>query len=265
MALRIETKYLVELLGTLAYTAGSGILLHTTRGYPDGGEPGTSDLLVGTSTTGRAVGHTFVVAYGLLPQAALWPIEDVGAVLASFRPRLKDNKDHALEVELADGLVVVREDPDLFGNGLKLEFAAGDLQDYPREIWSLLTDEHLHPRVETPESVLVPRSPRTDYTPADLAPFVAIAKHIKCELQLFNYHQRLPTLVQIGHKFRGLIRPVVWPDDRSPTLGEGPASDVYPATLPPRTKDAVVDLRTATGIRTSTANELHTEEAASNA
>ncbi|MCE7008755.1 hypothetical protein LWC34_38980 [Kibdelosporangium philippinense] len=250
MTLRIETKHLVELLGTLAYTAGTGILLHTARGYPTGGEPGKSDLLVGTSSTGRVAGHTNVVTFGQLSQPMLWSIEDVDAVLASYRPRLKDNKDHSVEIELTGGHIIVREDPDMFGDGLQIEFTAGDTADYPRELWSLLTDEHVTPRVETEQGSVVARSPRTDYTPADIAPFVTIAKALKCELQTFNYHHRLPTLVQIGHKYRGLIRPVLWPDERSPRLGEGPTSEVYPANLPPKN---VVNLRSATGVHIGTA------------
>lgn len=248
MSVRIETKDLVELLGTLAYTAGTGILLHTTRGYPTGGEPGKSDLLVGTSGRVRVAGHTHVVAYGQMPRPVLWLMPDVDAVLNTFRPRLKDNKEHAVEIELSADRVVVREDEDMFGNGLVIDFEAGSLEDWPRDLWSLLTEEHLHPRVETDDGSVISRSPRTDYTPADMQPFVAIAKHLKCEVQTYNYHHRLPTLVQIGYKYRGLIRPVHWPDERSTKLGEGPATDVYPAKLPPRKDDVVVDLRTASGV-----------------
>jgi hypothetical protein len=270
VSIRVETKHLVELLGTLAYTAATGILLHTARGYPTGGEPGKSDLLVGTSSTGQVAGHTHVVAYGQLPRPVLLLMQDVDAVLAAYRPRLKDNKEHAVEIAIASALsspgvtrdqVTVREDEDMFGNGLRIEFEASSLEDYPRAVWSLLTEEHLAPRVQTDDSTKIPRSPRTDYNAADLAPFVAIAKHLKCELQTFNYHHRLPTLVQIGHKYRGLIRPAHWPDERSPRLGEGPGADVYPAKLPAK-REVVVDLRTASGVLVGTPKTTATEEAA---
>lgn len=261
MSIRIETKHLIELLGTLAYTAESGILLHSARGYPTGGEPGKSDLLVGTSATGYSAGHTHVVAYGQLPRAVLWHMEDVDAVLSACRPRFKDNKEHAVEIDLTGDRVVVREDPDLFGDrGLEQSFQAGDLEDYPRGIWSLLTEEHLDPRIEDDNGLLLPRLPRVDYGAAYLAPFVTIAKHLKSPLEIFTYHQRLHCLIQIGHKYRGVIKPVAYSDDRARRLGEGPGGDVYPAKLPPK-REVVVDLRTASGVLVGTTKSA-TEEAA---
>lgn len=234
--LRIVTKDLVGLLGDLTHTAASdpavgavaGVLLHTTRGYI-GADPGQTTILVGTSTTGRVAGHTYAGASGTM-EPALWQIEDVRCVVAVLKPRTRDNPDHAVEIRVEDDHVTVAEDPDLFGDGLTLTFGLGSIEDYPRSVWSVLSDVHVRP-APAGEDGPVPAMPRTDFSPGLFDPFVKVGKSRGALIELYRYHQRLPLLVQIGDRYRGAILPYRWDGDGT-SGGMSPSGDVYPPALP---------------------------------
>lgn len=265
---RIETRHLLGLLGALVHTAArevelgaiAGVLLHSARGYR-GDEPGKTDLLVGTSLDGRVAGHMNVDAYGELPRPMLWRIDDVRMLIAAFKPKVKDNKEHAVEIRLDEDCVVVREDEgSLFGgDGLRLEFAEGSIADYPRNVWTLLSDVHINPRVTDDEDNPVPVLPRTDIAPDALAPFVRVAKAISAPVELYRFHQRLPVLVQVGTRYRGALVTASW--DGGSLEGEAPGADIHPPDLPPPPNRDAVDpaattrqgiLRTGTGLVVST-------------
>lgn len=227
---RVETAKLVQLLDDLSHTAAKGsggaaegIMLHSTRGY--GGENvGMTDMLVGTSTNGVAVGHANIDAYGQLAQPMLWPLADARAVIASFKPRLQSNKEHALEITTEDGQIVVREDPDLFGDGLALRFDGGQLGKFP----------HAWRALDAPPSAAhddEPGQPRSDYYGSAIEPFVKVAKSRGEPIQLYRYHHRARILVQIGDRYRGALTPGSrWVDDGSD--GDEPSTDIHTPDLP---------------------------------
>lgn len=228
--MRVETVKLVQLLADLEYTAAKGlggaaegILLHSDRGY--GGEDvGMTDLLVGTSTNGAAVGHTHIDAYGRLHQPTLWPLVDARAVTAAYKPRLASNKEHVLDIELDGGQIVVREDPDLFGEGLTLRFDGGPVGKFPR-CWRALDAPHSAAYDDEQTQ------PRSDYLTTALEPFVRVAKSRGEPLQLYRYHHRGRALVQIGERYRGAITPSSgWIDDGRD--GDEPAADMHVPDLP---------------------------------
>ncbi|WP_435582888.1 hypothetical protein [Amycolatopsis thermoflava] len=233
--IRIETEQLVKLLGDLVHTAAaglgptSGILLHTTRG-PLEDEPGETDLLVGTSTDGFAIGHTYVDAYGQLARPMLWPLGDVRAVLAAFKPKAASTKGkpqkHTVLIGREDDVIVVREDPNLFSDGLTVRFSEGPVAEYPRSLWGAIAEP---PRLPDDWS---PTQPRTDFYDAALRPFLAVSKSRGEPIELYRYHQQSRCLVQIGGRYRGSILPNrVWVD-RDPKAGDAPSSDVHAPAFP---------------------------------
>jgi hypothetical protein len=241
--IRLLTIDLLSLLADLLHTAGTepgaagcyGILLHSDRGYSNGSEPGQVGLLVGTSSNGQAVGHTWTEAAGVLPPM-LWPSNDVRAVIAAFRPLTKDNKEHVAEIRFTDNTISVTEDPDLFGNGLTVSFGAGNLDDFPRSAWAVLTDVRVTPPDGSPVQT------RTDFGPKVMAPFLAVAKSRNSFVQMYRYHQRQAVLVQIGQHYRGALSPSSW--DEIGGNGAEPDAEIYPADLP-ALPDAETELVTA--------------------
>ncbi|MBK1785115.1 hypothetical protein [Prauserella cavernicola] len=227
--IRIETVRLVQLLGDLAHTAAfgsgaasEGILLNSARGYL-GEDVGVTDLLVGTSTSGVAIGHTYVQAYGLMEHPMLWPLTDVRAVIAAFKPKATSHKDHAVEIRRDLNEIRVCEDPDLFGDGLALRFTEGPAAKFPRVFTAL----------ETPPVVDedTPSLPRHDYTAARLAPFLKVARSRGEAVQLYRYHHTRRALVQIGPHYRGVITPFGGWNDQ-PNEGAEPSAEVHAAALP---------------------------------
>ncbi|WP_435070433.1 hypothetical protein [Amycolatopsis thermoflava] len=233
MSIRIETEQLVKLLGDLVHTAGgigatSGVLLHTARG-PLEDEPGTTDLLVGTSTDHFTVGHTYVEAYGQLPDAMLWPLADVRAVLAAFRPKaaLTRNKSekHTVVIGREADVLVVREDPDLFNDGLTIRFSEGQISKYPTGLWRALAS------VPPIAADWGPAEPRSDFYPDVLKPFLTVAKARKEDLQVYRYHHRARYLVQIGNRYVGAAQPHNLWTTQNPGGGGAPEVDVYAPAL----------------------------------
>lgn len=270
MTIRVNTKALVGLLSDLACTAADepdagargGVLLHTTRGHY-GSEPGMCTLLVGSSTTGYVAGTAHTYATGEAAPA-LWPIDDVRAAIAVLRPlcKGKDKAEHAVEISRVGDEVTVAEDPDLFANGTKLSFTVASLDQFPRSLWSALSDVHLRPAVEL-DGRTVPPAPRLDVTPSHLVPFNKVAARRKESVQLFVYHQHRPVLVQIGATYRGMLTPLRYEageDAIEPTV-EVHAPDLPPPPPPTASPGKVtVDLRHGSGVMLLNLDDLSDAE-----
>lgn len=241
-SIKVETADLIDLLKLLQHTASSdrndgvtaGVLLHTTRGER-GAEPGKQDLLVGTSTDRFAVGHTNVVAYGQLGRPSLWGIEDVKAVIATFKSKASKDKDgegHQVHISIDLGHVTVSEDPNLFEDGVQLSFHEQVVDDFPRRLWHVLEHVGVDAYVSS-EGGLVPVANRTDIGAARLAPFTKVASKLGEPVQLFRTHQNRYLLAQIGEHYRGALAPIRWDLEESPSNGHEPSGDIHTPDLPP--------------------------------
>lgn len=253
MAVRIETAELRDLLADLVLTALPNaddgplahVLLHTDRGQLYGEGAGKTDLLVGTSANGSAMGHGFTRSAGHLPPM-LWPTTHVRPLISWCKERCKGDKDddgrekHAVEVTIADGLAVITEDPaqrSMFGDKLaSTRLPLGDLNDYPRGLWDLLEagNAHVHHPVMDGDLVVDPL-PRADFDAEDLEPFAKIAKRRRSTMECYRAHHRKPLHIQIGSQYRGVAIPRSYadgPKDRA--KGLAPDVEVYDPKLPPR-------------------------------
>jgi hypothetical protein len=236
--IRIATGALCTLLADLVPLAApedgggalAGVLLHTDRGHPYPSEPGKSDLLIGTAASKFAAGHAFTESEGHMTPM-LWPTSWVTAVVQVFKPMCKANKDHQVQITRAGDHVTVQEDPNLFDDGMRLEFKTGDLEHYPRSIWQLLAEKP-RPVAKRPEK------PRLDVSPGVLAPFLKIAQRRGVTLNLFKYHQERLVLLEIGARFRGYLVPSRYETDKT-SVGDAahePDGEIFHPDLPP-TKD----------------------------
>lgn len=232
--IRIATGALCTLLADLVPLAApedgggalAGVLLHTDRGHPYPSEPGKTDLLIGTAASKFAAGQAFTESEGQMTPM-LWPTNWVAAVIGVFKPMTKANKDHQVQITRAGDHVLVQEDPNLFDDGMRLEFKTGDLEHYPRSIWQLLTDK---PRAVAKR----PDKPRLDISPAVLAPFLKIAQRRGTTLNLFKYHQERLVLLEIGGRFRGYVVPSWYETDKT-SVGQAayePDGEIFFPDLP---------------------------------
>ncbi|MFE2751505.1 hypothetical protein ACFXGA_05825 [Actinosynnema sp. NPDC059335] len=250
MSVRIITADFLALLDDLIPTAApeqgvagyAGILFHSDR-VEEGSDPGKTNVLVGTSINGISVGHAWTEAGGTLPPTA-FPIQYCHALKVSLKKLLtKDNREtHVTEISRDGDLVVIQEDPDLFGNGFKQSFEQGKLSDFPhRTAFGVLGEVHV-----TPSEHRGPRTPRVDFSAAEMAKFAAIAARHGGTIEVFVAHQRMPVHIQIGWRYRGIIIPASWSDEMSD--GVEPSIGVYPCDLPDPEPGDTPDLRTATGV-----------------
>lgn len=232
MALTIPTKALVGLLTDLAHTAAdpaeaeatAAVLLHSARGHV-GGDPGKTDLFVGTSTDSTLLGHAHTPCYGSVAPM-LWPIGEVKAVLAVLKPLAKI-KEHTTEIALDAQVVTVAETKTLFG-GLEVSFKGFAVEDWPTEgVHRLLTVLRTTPGERHPDDP----APRTDIHASRLAPFLKIASRRGEPLRLFRWHQHVPIVIEIGSAYRGITRPSDWPETDSVEDGFEPSGEVYPLVL----------------------------------
>lgn len=232
MTLQIPTAPFVQMLADLAVTATSetgtataSVLLHTARGY-ESTEPGRTTLLVGTSTNRLIVGHTWTVASGSV-EPMLWPIADVQAVIDVFKPLSRETSGHALLVRReGDEIVVSEQQPKLDGKSTSIRFGLADLNDYPRNLWSAMSDVPITNEVPLP---------RVDFAAEGLAALAKLAKRFKSPVQMYRYTTNGTLLLQIGDRWRGALVPAFW-DDSNRSWGEDPGGDIYPPVLPPVTE-----------------------------
>lgn len=271
--IKIATTELVSLLGQLTHTSDSdvkegataGVLLHTGRGGY-GTEPGQRDLLVGTSTNRLVIGHTHCPVYGQLSRPMLWKIDDVAAVIAIFKPKLKGNKEHHLSITLDVDQITVAEEDDLLAEGSKLTFTEGPLAEYPRDLWQRISDVRINAEVRDDKNRLIPAADRTDLSPQRITAFVRVAQMVGAPIELYRPHQNLTILVEIGARFRGALVPTLYDDDGGGReAGTIPSADVYPPDMPPVPDRDAVDpnattrqgiLRTGHGVFVSALADL---------
>jgi hypothetical protein len=253
MPVRVQTGALLGLLADLVHTAAKdpdagaigSVLLHTGRGAV-GDEPGTTDLLCGGSTDRYVAGHTYTSCAGQLTGGpTVWAVRDVKSVVAVFKASAKD-ENHSVEITRDGLLVTVREDPNLFDDGLRLSFAQGSLADYPGLSLYRNLDRHTADRVDT-DGVTVDALARTDLGSSQLDAFVKIAARRKTVVQLYRTHQAEAILVQIGGDYRGVLMPSQYEPDGDERR---PAAEVHLPDLeelarlsnPPGNGEPVVDL-----------------------
>jgi S-DNA-T family DNA segregation ATPase FtsK/SpoIIIE len=257
--MRIDTHRFLQLLAELSptmptggYGGMPGILLHTVRGHY-GDDPGQTSLLVGTSSAGRAIGHTHVPCDSTL-EPTLVTVQDVSSLRSLLTPREKTDPDHSVDIHRDLSTITIQEPADLFDQGDTFTLHVGDLDAVPRQLWTLLAqgpqdwaDPPLNVRGDT-----LPDTPRMDLPAGVLAPFLAVAKLRKQSIQLYAGHPHRPILIQIGPHYRGVLIPDRWAQDMAPGIalreGDAPDADVYAPTLPPVTKKpggpvTVIDFR----------------------
>lgn len=234
MTVRMRTIDLLALLNDLVLTAAAepglagcyGILLHTDR-IDQGDEPGAVNVLIGTSTDGLTIGHSWTEAGGDLDPSLL-PINYVHALRVSLKKLLnKDNREmHVTEIRREGDEITIGEDTDLFGGGFTQSFSVSNIDDFPRSAFQVLGAVQV---TAPPEKG--PRTNRTDYAASSLKPFLDVAARRGGFLRLFAVHQRVPVHVQISDNYLGVLVPSSWDE----VTGEGscPDVDVHPADLPP--------------------------------
>lgn len=227
MSVRIATRSLIGLLSDLIQTADvdpeagvmGSVLVHTGRGGL-GDEPGEVDLLCGASTDRFVAGHTYGRCNGQLGGGpTLWAVRDCRSVIAVFKSSAKKDEFHAVDIAREGQLVTVREDPNLFDDGLALSFAQLQLADYPAPMLYRNLDRTTADRVEGPSGDMEEAVARTDVGSGQLDSFVKVAARRKCTLQLYRTHQREAILVQIGDHYRGVLMPARYEpqgDERRP-------------------------------------------------
>ncbi|WP_051637055.1 DNA translocase FtsK [Rhodococcus sp. UNC363MFTsu5.1] len=224
MAITIGTKALVDLLTDLVATASDvrGVHLRTVRG-PDGDEPGDTTLLVGTSTNGAVLGHTWTQCTGELPPM-IWPTASCDLVIGALKRLGKGDKLHAVDVSLDGDTVTVVETATLFDDGARVEFQVGDLEPWPGDrLWRILAGPPLPtPRDERGDDL--PSTPRTTWAPGALATLLQIATRRKEALHLFETHSNQIHRAQIGERWVGAVAPLRAWDHDDP---EQPNTDVH--------------------------------------
>jgi hypothetical protein len=235
MSVRIQTRALIGLLTDLVVTAAkdpdagaiAGVLLHTSRGAI-GDEPGQTDLLCGGSTDRFVVGHTYAACTGQFDVPTLWAARDIKSLIAVFKEPAKRDEFHAVDITRDGVLITVREDPNLFDDGLRLSFAQIPLDTYPGVAMYRNLDRLTANVVQNSDGQLVDALPRTDLGSAQMDVFVKIAARRKSPVQMYRTHQAEAILVQIGHEYRGVLLPSKYQPDGDESR---PDADVYQPDL----------------------------------
>jgi hypothetical protein len=237
------TRMLVGLLSDLLLTASvdpdlpevRGVLLHTTDGEfapdapaaDDGEQPLidaiSTDLLVGTSTDCIAVGQAHMPVKFAGPAGWLRPafveLPDVRAVVAAFKPlisTLGKEVTHRCELELSAGTLTICEDPDLVPSGLRMSFAVGDDNSFPRVTEKMQPD--LSVAVTGLDREIIDPSYGTGFSPRYLEAFGKIGRRRQMPLAMYRHHQRRAVVVEIGSSYRGAVQPYELDEDHGQHL-----------------------------------------------
>lgn len=207
MSITISTKHLVEILSDLVLTADAyrGIHIRTTRGYW-GEDPGEVALLVGTSTNGHTVGHTWTLCNGELP-ALVWPLADCRMVIACLKPIAAANKLHTVTISKDGKSIIIAESPDLFDGGTELRFDGIDAEEFPIEKLARILTGGTLPTPMDEERNPVADSARTTWVSDALEPLLKIANRRKEQLHLFRIHSLQLHRAQIGPRWIGAVAP----------------------------------------------------------
>lgn len=237
MTVRILTGALLGVLSDLILTADRGpeggvmgaVLLHTGRGH-HGAEPGRVELLAGVSSDRHVAGHTYTWCTGQWRAPTLWSVRDATSVITVFKAARGKDKlgTHAVEIDVIDGEVQIREDPNLIDDGVSLSFGEGDAGQYPaRTLYRVLDAEQ--PATIVRDGVFVDAGPRTDLLGSVLTPFVKVARRRGHALSVYRTHQHVPLLVQIGETYRGMLAP--YRDAEADGDDERPDAGLHPPDL----------------------------------
>lgn len=217
MTITVETAKLVDVLGDALQTAndftGGGVHLATHRApYLD--EPGDTDLLALTSTTGSVVGHTWLPVIGQI-QGAVWPCGAAKTAKVICESLKKKSKEHTVDIDMVRAepaenapedehpgwIVTLSETPALFDSDTEFQFHAHPESKFPLAgVGRILAGESKSP--EDYEEV-----PLTSWPPAVLGSLVSVAKSRGEALRFFRSPARRLQLVQIGLTWLGAATP----------------------------------------------------------
>lgn len=224
MSITIATKSLIEILTDLVLTATDirGVHLRTTRGHI-GDDPEETTLLVGTSTNGAVLGHTWTRCAGELPPM-VWPTMNCKVIIGALKSLAKGDKGHAVDVVLDGKTVTVMETATLFDDGDRFEFQVSEIDGYPlARIHRILAGDPLPiPRNDAGDDM--PDTARTTWAPGHLATLLKIATRRDASLHLFRQHSNQIHLAQIGTEWVGAIAPLSAWDHDDP---DRPNTDLY--------------------------------------
>ncbi|ALE77705.1 hypothetical protein WY02_03740 [Pseudonocardia sp. AL041005-10] len=227
MSVKVPTRALIGMLSDLIHTADlapdagvlGAVMVHTARGAI-GEQPGDQDLLAGVSTDRFTAGHAYVGCDGQLTGGpSLWNVQDCRSVIAVFKTAAKRDEFHHLEVTRSAAVVTLREDPNLFDDGLSLSFAQQPLAQFPGPFLYDYLARPTADEVQLDDGTMQGALPRTDLTGSNVASFVRIADRRRCSIRLFRTHQRESIAVQIGPTYRGILMPARYEptsDERTP-------------------------------------------------
>lgn len=207
MSITVSTKALVDVVADLVLTADTvrGVHIITTRGYW-GEDPGEVSLLVGTSTNGYVVGHTWTLCNGSLP-AMVWAVHDCKAVVGLFKPLATKDKNHTVDITIDDKTLIIAESPDLFDGGTELRFDVSDADDFPITRMARILGGDPMPIPVDDQGDPRPDTPRTTWSDAALEPLLKIAKNRKEQIHMFRTHSLQLHRVQIGPRWVGAVAP----------------------------------------------------------
>lgn len=260
--LTIETRGLVGLLTDVLRTAGEepeipqwhAVLLHTDRGpwqiagERDSDDPDddtglfteiTTDLLVGSSVNGTAVGQSHHQCSGTLRVPVLISVPSATAIVAAFKPliaksSLPKTTTHRVEVRLDPGSMTldVSEDPELVHDGRTVSvplLAEEHAEKFPRKLLGMLTPDRTLPVDE-------PRSYGLGVRTENLEVLTAVSKRRKMPVAWYSHHQHRRVLVTVGRYYRVVFLPVEL-DEKEDQYNE-PLAAVYDPGLPETGEDA---------------------------
>lgn len=213
----INTRHLVDLLTDLLATSGyRGVYLGSVRGE-FGTEPGEVSLLVGTSTDGVTIGHTWAPGVSGELEATLWPVSDVQAVISVYKGYSKQ-KEHTVDISVEGEAILIRETPELFDGGTELRFDYKQFEDDDPTLarWRRILSNEPLPHPVDAEGVPRASFARTSFPPAALAPLVKIANRRGTSINLFGHHPVQLHRVQIGDSWIGAVAPLANPDHSDP-------------------------------------------------
>lgn len=228
MTITVSTKKLIDALTDGLRTAGDrGVHIGTYRA-PFKDEPGDTDLLAVTSSTGYVLGHTWIRCDGQLRHAALWPLGSTASVLAICKSLAKkgdENNEHTVDLHMvmaevpADAkegdhpgwTVTLSETPALFDSDTEFQFHASAETDFPidgmrRMLWHAPRPEDQEP----PKPTML-----TQWSSHVLEPLVKISARRGEPIRLYRSEDRLQQRVQIGDTWLGAAMP------RTVVPGEG--------------------------------------------
>jgi hypothetical protein len=222
------TRYLVGMLQDLALTAcpaaelasTHGVLLHTAAGEFDmdvAGDDGEvplieavpTELLVGTSTTSSIIAQAHIPTDGTWHRSAFVTLEDVKAVIATFKPlvnSLGKEVTHRCQLDLQGDLLTVREDPAQVPNGLALAFTTGDGSTFPAKLIEALDGPAYEVVTDDNGDVVLPETGH-GWTADYLGVLGKVGGRRQMPVAVYRTHHLRSVVATIGGSYRCAIGP----------------------------------------------------------